>query len=40
MTFPLLTQQMGDYNQSWATEAMKRCDEAFNASSLQLLCQR
>jgi hypothetical protein len=27
-------------NQSWATEAMKRCDEALNASSLQFLCQR
>jgi hypothetical protein len=24
--------------QSWATEAMKRCDEALNASSLQYLC--
>jgi hypothetical protein len=24
--------------QSWATKAMKQCDEALNASSLQFLC--
>jgi hypothetical protein len=28
------------HQQSWALEAMKRCDEALNASSLQFLCQR
>jgi hypothetical protein len=27
------------YIQSWATEAMKRCDEALNASSRLFLCQ-
>jgi hypothetical protein len=26
--------------QNWATEVMKGCDEALNASSLQFLCQR
>jgi hypothetical protein len=25
---------------SWATKALKRCDEALNSSSLQFLCQR
>jgi hypothetical protein len=28
------------FNQSWTTEAMKQCNEALNASSLQFLCQR
>jgi hypothetical protein len=27
------------FKQSWATEPMKLCNEALNASSLQFLCQ-
>jgi hypothetical protein len=34
------TAGVGNDCQSWATRAMKRCDEALNASLLQFLCQR
>jgi hypothetical protein len=29
---------LGIYHQSWATGAMKRCNEALNTSSLKFLC--